>query len=101
MSEEKNQDQTEHPPISVYDLIFFSIDQFASVAWQKMGLQPDPMSGKIVKDLEQAKKAIDIVENFIKDMDEKLNEDDKRKLNALISDLKLNYIRQAQTKGDT
>ena len=57
MSDAANGEKKE--PLDVYQLIMAMTQEMASVAWQKMGLQPDMMSGTIEKDLAQAKAAID------------------------------------------
>ncbi len=49
------------PKPDVYALVQMSVAQFSALAWIKMGLQADPFSNKIEKDLEQARAAVDIV----------------------------------------
>ena len=45
-------------PVSVYAVIMTMVDTMATIAWSKLGLQPDLATGRIEKDLEQAKGAI-------------------------------------------
>lgn len=84
------------PKIDVYDMIRAMTDQMAGVAWQKLGLQPDPFTGKVEPDLKQAKVAIDVatgLAGFLKDC---LDEDDKREIDNLVRDLRINYVQRAQ-----
>jgi hypothetical protein len=59
-----------------------------------MGLQPDPKTGKIEKDMDQAKLAIDASETLFKLIEESLDDDDKRQVQNLMRDLKVNYASQ-------
>ncbi|HVT13044.1 MAG TPA: DUF1844 domain-containing protein [Fimbriimonadaceae bacterium] len=83
-------------PVDVYTLITVMIDQMAAIAWQKLGLQPDWGTGKIEKDLEQAKVAIDITTQLSTYIEPKLEEGDKSRIHSLIRDLRLNYVQKAQ-----
>ena len=82
-------------PLSVYDLISFSLDQFAQVAWQKMGLRPDPMTGKEDVDIEQAKVAIDMASRLGEVLDPQLDDEDRRKIQGMLSDLRINFVRRS------
>ncbi len=94
MSEEEK--TTEEPkPISVYDLIAFSMDQFSEVAWQKMGLRPDPMTGKQDVNLPEAKVAIDMASRLAEILDPQLDDEDKRQVQARLSDLRINFVRKS------
>ena len=90
MSEEVTQAPT------VYDHIAVVLDQMAGVAWQKLGLQPDIVTGKIEPDLDQARVAIDIVSFLAGKLEPQLNADDQRTIQSLVRDLKINFVQ----KGD-
>lgn len=91
----------ERAPLHVNDLIVFSLDQFASVAWQKLGLQPDPITNEVAMDLDQAKTAIDIASKLAEQIESSLDEEDKRRIRNLISDLRMNYVgKSEQAAGD-
>ncbi len=83
-------------PLDVYDVIAIALDQFAGIAWQKLGLQPDPMTNQIDLDLGQAKIAIDIAANLSDHLEGSLDEDDRRELHILIRNLRLNYVQKAK-----
>lgn len=83
-------------PISVYDVLAILIEQLAAIAWQKLGLQPDPVTGAIVPDLVEAKVAIDVTASLVQHLDSQLDEDDKRRVHGLVRDLRINYVQKSQ-----
>ncbi len=86
---------TASEPLEVSTVLSYMLEQIAGLAWQKMGLQPDVMTGKIHKDLAQAKQAIDASVALINILDPELDDEDKRRLKNLASDLRINYIQQS------
>lgn len=83
-------------PVSVYAVIMAMLDQVAGVAWSKLGLQPDPFTGKMDFDLVQAKVAIDVVSDVARHLEATLDEADKRQLQNLLRDLRANYLDKAK-----
>lgn len=79
-------------PLSIYTVIMIMVDQMASLAWQKLGLQPDPMTGKLHKDIAEAKVAIDVTAGLAGFIEPQLDEEDKRRIHSLIRDLRINYV---------
>ncbi|MGI8922833.1 MAG: DUF1844 domain-containing protein [Fimbriimonadales bacterium] len=90
-----DEEESAAKPLSVYDLIAFSIDQFAEVAWQKMGLRPDPMTGQEDVNLEEAKVAIDTASRMAETLDPHLDDDDRRRVQSRLSDLRINFVRKS------
>jgi hypothetical protein len=86
----------EQSPISVYDLLGFAMDQFASIAWIKLGLQPDPATGSFDTDLAEAKVAIDIVAQMAERAAPKLDPADRREVDNLVANLRLNYVERSK-----
>jgi uncharacterized membrane-anchored protein len=89
--------QTQSPaaepkPIDVYDVIMVMVDNMAAIAWQKLGLQPDLITGKVEKDLVQAKTAIDLTTHLASFIEPRLDEEDKRRMHSLVRDLRINYV---------
>lgn len=70
--------------------LFLSI--LAGQAWRKMGLVVDPRTNKIEKDMTQVKTAIDCFQLILKQLENHLSEDEKSKLNSLLSDLQVNFV---------
>jgi hypothetical protein len=90
----QNDPKQEAAPIDVYALLAVFVDQLASVAWQKLGLQPDPITGKLAPDLVQAKVAIDATAGLALHLESQLDEEDRRKIHSLLRDLKVNYVQR-------
>ena len=72
------------------------VDQMAAVAWQKLGLQPDFVTGTINKDLVEAKVAIDLTTHLASVLEPKLDDEDKRRIHNLIRDLRTNFVQQSK-----
>ena len=85
----------EQKGISVYDLMAVSLDQFVEVAWVKMGLRPDPLTRAENIDIEEAKVAIDVASRFAESLDPHLEDEDRRRVQQLLTDLRMNYIRKS------
>ena len=81
--------------ISVYDLMGVSLDQFIEVAWVKMGLRPDPITRAEAVDMEEAKVAIDMANRLAETLDPHLEDEDRRRVQQLLTDLRMNYIRKS------
>lgn len=89
-------DQEKAQPIDVYQVLAIMVDQLAELAWQKMGLKSDPLTGQIEKDLEQAKAAVDSAAELSKFLVPKLDDADKRQIENLVRDLRVNYVEKSQ-----
>jgi hypothetical protein len=87
-------------PVDVFDVILMVSDQMATLAWQKLGLQPDLVTGKTQLDLDQAKVAIDLVAHLAHVIDSKLDESDRRQLQGLVRDLRLNYVQKSSAENN-
>jgi hypothetical protein len=79
---------------TVYDHLAIILDQMATVSWQKLGLQPDMMTGRIEQDVNQARVAIDVVAFLARLLETQVDDEDKRQLQTLVRDLKINYVQQ-------
>ncbi len=91
--------QMPNEPLSVYTMVTIMVEQMAGLAWQKLGLQPDPITGTIAKDLEEAKLAIDLCTHLAAVIEPKLDEEDKRQIHSLVRDLRINYVQKVQEPG--
>ena len=94
MSPDENKASSE--PLSIYAVLAAFVDQLAMVAWQKLGLQPDMITGAIHKDIAEAKVAIDVATHLASFVEPKLDEEDKRTMHNLIRDLRINYVEQTK-----
>lgn len=95
-SDVSSNDAMPRGPISIYDVIVIMADQIASIAWQKLGLQPDPLTGRTEKDLAEAKVAIDLTTHLATFVQEKLDGEDQRRMHNLIRDLRINYVEKSK-----
>lgn len=93
--ERMDSDTQVQEPIDVHDVIAMMVEQMAMISWQKMGLQPDPISQKIVKDLDQARVSIDVVTELCRHLVGKLDDEDQRRIQNLQRDLKINFVQQS------
>lgn len=86
----------EMPPPDVYQTLQFVAGLMAEQAWQFMGLHLPPGHKEPVREMAQAKIAIDTV-IFIGDkLHPHLDEESRKALRSLIGDLQLNFIQQGQ-----
>jgi len=95
---EHEHDEEAHAP-DVYTVVTWMIGMLATSAWQTMGLQVDPASGKVVKELEQAKLAIDCAMALADRITGHLDENGRRELRGVISDLQINFVNQSKVEG--
>ncbi len=88
--------EEEKAPLSVYDLIMFMIEQTSSVSWQKLGLQHDPVTGKLEPNMAEARVAIDTTAYLAQQLESRLDDDDKRRIQSMVRDLRINYVQREQ-----
>jgi len=65
---------------------------FQTAAIQQMGKLTDPITGKIMRNLEQASLSIDTLDMLMEKCKGNLDEDERSFLKHIISELKLNYV---------
>jgi hypothetical protein len=65
---------------------------FHASAMQALGKIHNPLTGKIERNLEQARHSIDIVEMLKEKTKGNLSSDLERMLNTMLSELRLNYV---------
>ena len=103
MSERKAETEREPPGVvdmaslDTYSLLGLFVSLLAEKAWQTMGLRTKPGTDKIETDLDQARVAIDTVGFLAEKLQCRLPDEEKRRLEGLVADLKLNYVRLAKT----
>ncbi len=99
---EETAEAPEEPPrpLDVYAILRVSIAQLASIAWQLMGLQPDPFTDKIRKDLDQARIAIDATAALVEKLQPHLKGQEAKDYQSLLTDLRLNFVKQSGGGGE-
>lgn len=94
--EEERESQEVQGPSDVWELLTVFLGLLSEMAWRKMGLLIDPKSGKIEKDMAQAKVAIDTVGFIVEKLEGKLSDQEIRELRTLLSNLQLNFVTQSE-----
>jgi len=88
--------EPEHPaePVNVRDVaqVYFGI--FYQLAYQRMGLHADAMTGGVVRDLGQAKLAVDLAAAIGEALLPSMDENFQREVRNAIMELRLNFARQ-------
>lgn len=93
--------ETPKEPVDIYMVAAMMAEQFAEIAWQKLGLQPDVLTGTIHKDLAQAKVAIDLASYVAGVVEPQLDDDDRRQMQNLVANLRLNYVQKMKEEQDS
>jgi PIN domain nuclease of toxin-antitoxin system len=77
-------------------LFFYLISSFEMSALVQMGKIKNPATDKLEKDLMQAQLSIDIIDMMKEKTKGNLNEDEKKFLDNMISQIKLNYVDEVE-----
>ena len=83
-------------PIDVNAVIPEFVQILADIAWQKLGLRPDPVVGTTQRDLDQARLCIDAVAALAGVIDAKLEPTDQREVRNLVTNLRMNFVQQQE-----
>jgi hypothetical protein len=83
--------------ISTHELMIWMLGVLGAKAWQGLGLVPNPGSGKIEKDLGDAKLAIDAFSALFEAMRPHLEGQALRDTEALLTTLRLNFVEKSGT----
>lgn len=86
-------------PVDVYELLAVVIEQLDSIAWQKLGLRPDIITGQIQQDLVQARAAVDAIAKIVEVLEPVLDDEDKRRLHGMVRDLRINWVEKNKEVG--
>ena len=103
MGEKKETAETPQPEmvdiasLDVYSLLGLFVGILAEKAWQTLGLRTKTGTDKVETDFVQARVAIDAVGFFAEKLQPHMQEEEKRRLEGLVADLKLNYVRLTKT----
>jgi hypothetical protein len=89
-------EKEEAPPPNVYALLGFVSTMLAESAWQFMGIRLAPGQKELIKDLGQAKVAIDTIVFISDKLHPHITDEERAFMRGLISDLQMNYVRQLQ-----
>jgi len=84
--------ETELPPPNVFETLQFITGLLAEQAWQLMGLHLAPGRKEPTVDMAQAKVAIDVVISIADKLHPHLDDESRRSIRGLISDLQINFV---------
>jgi hypothetical protein len=94
MADEKGAEQTPEQPANLVDLLRWFVGVLAGSAWQHLGLVPDPTTKKIEQNFDDARLAIDTVAAVLDLLRPRLDDRQRREMEALLADLRLNFVEQ-------
>jgi len=83
-------------PLDTKGLLQWCISLFAANAWQAMGLIANPTTKKVERNLDDARLAIDTAAALADQLRPRLPEAERRQLENLLSDLRLNFVQQKE-----
>jgi len=97
MSEQRREEgQRPEEELSGKDLFLGLIHSFQAAAMQQMGKVPNPYTGKIERDLPQAKLSIDVLEMLQTRTNGNLVGEEARFLQHVLTELRLNYVAEVE-----
>lgn len=81
---------------TVPELVRLRIAELSELAWIHMGLVANPFTHLVVKDLPQARLAIDCAAALVEQLQPHLDDREKRELQTLLANLRINYVQQSK-----
>lgn len=100
MMEEKEERAEGSAPLDIVYFVESMIGLLAGEAWKYMGLVVEPATGQLRRDLQKARLAIDCVDALFSNLESFLDEEKKQRIRAVLSDLRINFVRQSQLAGE-
>lgn len=94
-----DQESSQSKSIDVQSLALVALEQFNEIAWVKLGLHPDPLSGTLEMNLSDARFAIDLASSMSQVIEKDLDDEDRRRLQSMLRDLKLNYVSKSREES--
>ena len=85
--------------LDVYSVLRICVAQLAGIAWQMMGLQPDPFTNTMRKDITQARVAIDAIAALIEQLRPHLHGQEAKDYQTLLTDLQLNFVTHSKEQA--
>ncbi len=95
MTDEKDGATLDLTGVELEDLLGLFIGILSEKAWQYMGIRLSPGKSEVEKDMAKAQSAIDCVAFLTEKIAPSLSSDEVRRLRSMVTDLQLNYVKQA------
>ena len=93
-AEEPEEEEAGLPLPDVYSTLGFMVGMLAEQAWRFMGIRLAPGQKEMVKDLVQAKVAIDTLVFISDKLHPHISDDERNAMRELISNLQINFVQQ-------
>ncbi len=87
------EDEKELRKLSMEDLIILFFNAISARCWARLGLTRDEY-GEMYQDLKQARLAIDVLDAVVKVLNDNINPEEYKEMEAILANLKLNYFNQ-------
>lgn len=88
------------PDVRVADILQMGVQLLSEKAWVSLGLVASPATGKVEQDLREARRAIDAAADLIRHLEADASPVEKRELQNLLQDLRINFLRQSSASGN-
>ena len=88
--------EVEMPPPNIFDTLQFMTGLLAEQAWQLMGIHLPQGRKEPVTDMVQAKIAIDVVVSIADKLHPHLDEESRRAIRGIITDLQMNFVQHSK-----
>lgn len=98
LDDESDEEDAELPQElpDVYTILAMFLGELRNLAWIRMGLVANPLSGVIERDLAQARVAIDTAAFIASRLEPIVPAEERLPLRALVSDLQMNFVEQSK-----
>jgi hypothetical protein len=87
------------PALTVGGILRFTLELLNQRAWIALGLVADPVTGRVEADFAEAKRAIDVLAVLAAHVEADAAPEERRELQTLLSNLRINYVRQTSGSG--
>jgi hypothetical protein len=88
--------EPEVEPTRVHDLLREFAGVLSLFAWQRLGLMMDMHTGKVHRNLSDARVAIDVFGYIVEQISGDLPEEHRRALRSTLADLRINFVEQSK-----
>jgi hypothetical protein len=90
----------EQAEMPVAGILAMTIGLLNEAAWVNMGLVPNPLTGQVKQNLAEARRAIDVLADLVKWAEMDASPQEKRELQVMLSNLRLNFVQQQSRGGE-
>lgn len=81
--------------LSVQGILSWTAGLLGNSAWVHMGLTAHPLTGKVERNLPEARRAIDALADMVRHLESISPPENRRELQRILTDLRLNFVQQS------